>query len=118
MAGLSIRSPMDIPLARDVLRRRIGGPRYTPTFRARASATLMALAEFVLAAHGSGLLDLIPISRDVTRGIELRCSLATPDDVQAISDSLAKQVADVADEIEFSSGPDLLRVVARVWLTR
>ena len=115
MHGIPIRSALDTAAARNVLRRLIAAPRYTPTFRARAAATLTALVEFVLSVPANGLLDLIAINRDDVKGIELRCSVMSADELQLLSDILAKQVSDVSDEIEFFRGSDRLLIVARVW---
>ncbi len=109
---------MDISTVRNVLRRRIAGPRYTPIFRARAAATLTALAEFILATEHSGVLDLVPLSRVRTNGIELRCSMDTTEDWQRLCDRLIEQVSDVVDEIECFRSPAHLRIVARVWLAK
>ncbi len=76
---------------------------------------MTAVAEFVLSVHVNGLLDLIAINRDSTKGIELRCQVMTADDLQPLSDMLARQVSDVSDEIEFFRGSDRLLIVARVW---
>ncbi len=116
MPGLPIRTPADIGTARNVLRRRIAGPRYTPGFRARAAATFTALAEFILTTQGTGLLDLNMLSHDTAKGIELHCSIDTADDWQARYDALVEQVSEVVSDIECFRSPDHLRIVARIWL--
>lgn len=79
---------------------------------------MTALAEFMLTAGVNGLLDLVAVSRDTVRGIALRFSIATPGEMHGLSDALAHQVSDVADEIEIFRAPERLYIVTRVWLSR
>ncbi len=116
MPGLAIHTPADIGTVRNVLRRRIAGPRFTPFFRARAAATLTALAEFILTTQGRGLLDLALLSQNTQKGIELRCSMDTTEDWQARYVGLVEQLSEVADDIQCFRSPVHLRIVARVWL--
>lgn len=117
MSGIPIRSAIDITTARNVLRRRISTSGYTPTFRARAAATLTALAEFVIASKKPGMLDMISINRANRKGFEFhsRVNLASCD-FEPQYEHLTRETTGIADEIELVKGTDHFQIVARVWL--
>jgi hypothetical protein len=107
---------MDISTVRNLLRRRIGSSSYTPIFRARAVATLTALAEFVLTSKNQGTVEIIIINQSLRKGLALQSHITTSEDLQAHYDQLAQEISCVADEIECFIGQNHMGITARIWL--
>jgi hypothetical protein len=116
MAGISIRSRVDLTVARNVLRKRIAGDKYNPTFRARAAAVLTAMAEVVFASNAPGNLDMRMLSQGEKKGIEFHLSL-TGGNLEDYYQQFETETSSIVDEVELSSTAQYSRVMARVLLT-
>jgi hypothetical protein len=116
MTGLPIRTKVDLTVARNVLRRRISGERYTPTFRARAAAVLTAMSELIFATNMQGSLDIRLVSQPDKKGIKFITTFVG-NDLQAHCDKCAEEIKGIADEVEWSLATAHKTVVANVWST-
>ncbi|HLY27689.1 MAG TPA: hypothetical protein VKQ72_15195 [Aggregatilineales bacterium] len=99
-----------------MLRKRVADEKYNPKFRARAAATLTALAEYILATKQPSTLDMLTISQPSKKGIEF-CLTTVAKDAHADFDQLATETVGIVDEIDHVQGPDQTRIFARVWFT-
>ena len=115
MSHISIISPIDIAVARRILRRRIEGTEWTPTCRARAAAILTIFAEFILGAHTSGVISVSVLKRQSAIGVALRSSIKAPGAHQASIDEMQSRLARVTDEAAISLKGDYVMIDAQIW---
>ncbi len=115
MATLTIQRDSDLITARNVLRKRLAGRRWTPSFRARAAATLTVLTELVLRSRKPGTLDMIALIHPHNQGLELRCEMLARDGAVEPLDELNRQLAEVVDELDLHHKHGSLHISARLW---
>jgi hypothetical protein len=115
MSNISIISPVDIAVARNILRKRIAGAEWTPTCRARAAAILTIFAEFILGAHTSGVISVSVLKRESATGVALRSSVKATGDHQTSIDEMRSRLARVTDDAAISLKGDYVTIDARVW---
>jgi hypothetical protein len=76
MSTMTIQSSVDITTARNFLRKRTAGLKWSPRMRARAAASVTAISESILEAHSVGTLAIDIHSRPDSLAIELHATFA------------------------------------------
>lgn len=116
MSSIIIRTSSDLTTARNILRKRIASSKWTPPFRARATATLATLAELTIQSRVSLLLDMHEVSRPGFRGLQLHFDMPGLGSVETVVHKAETQLVSLTDELEFYPDTLRLRIIARLWL--
>src|SRR5688572_13552269 len=118
MASIRIRTPMDVSIARTLLRKRMPSNTWSPKFQAAASAAITSFTEVAVATNTVCGLDIISLSQGTRRGVELRCLMAYSETLEIMLDQAKHQLATIVDEIDLIHEGSNLRITARLWLIR
>ncbi len=118
MPSIQVRNVSDIALARNFLRKRITGPKWSPKFRARAVATMTTLAESILNAQPSGILEVSVLTRQGKTGVALGCDLKIAAGDQKLIEQTKNRLARVADDLDTSTAGGSLHIVAYLWASK
>ena len=97
---LGIKTPQDIPDARNQLRKAVLGEKRSPTACARAIAVLVAVGEFILDCRTIATVEVNIPSQEVQHAIEIKTNIPLQNG-QAISvDLIRSQLARAVDNAE------------------
>ncbi len=113
-SNIAIHNASDITTARNVLRKKITGTKWTPTFRARAATALTAIGEFILRSHQQANLGVNVVMGQGTWGVELRCDL--PDGGEITAAEIRHQLSRIADDVQMDDSTGSLNIIARMWI--
>jgi hypothetical protein len=114
-SNVPIQNVSDITAARNLLRKKITGTKWSPTFRARAATALTAIGEFIIRTKQIGTLDVAVIMGQGTWGVELRCDLPNSGDVTA--GEVRHQLSRIADDVQMDNNDGHLNIIARMWIS-
>jgi hypothetical protein len=115
MANIRVRTPMDIALARTLLRKRMPSNTWSPKFQAAASAAITSFTEVAVSTNTVCGLDIISLSQGSRRGVELRCLMAYSETLEVMLTQVKDQLAPVVNEIKLTHEGGNLRIIARLW---
>jgi hypothetical protein len=114
-SNIPIHNISDITAARNLLRKKITGTKWSPTFRARAAIALTAIGEFILRSKRAGMLDVSVIMGQGTWGVELRCDLSDSEGITA--GEVRHQLMRITDDVQMQSDNGHLNIIARMWIS-
>lgn len=115
MAGIWIRTSMDIPLARTLLRKRMRSTTWSPNFLASASAVITLFSEIAVSTNTVGNLSIINLRHGIQRGVELRCTMPYSDTLEALLEQAKSQLVDIVNEVTITNDGKNVRASALIW---